>query len=201
MTAPARLAAIAGVGLLTGAITQLGQGALPDGVSQAANAISPWLLVTFLVGSRMPDRGWAAGAGVLTLIGAVVGYYALVQLRFGYGGSTGALVLWSLASLVGGIVYGLGGHAWRTGPDLARAIAIGLMAAVFVAEGVYLMTILPTPAVGAAFALVGAVVPLVLGRSWRDRGRGYVAMVPALALGALGYVALFAVYSVTSGIT
>ena len=63
------------------------------------------------------------------------------------------------------------------------------------------MTILPTPAVGAAFALVGAVVPLVLGRSWRDRGRGYVAMVPALALGALGYVALFAVYSVTSGIT
>jgi hypothetical protein len=41
---------------VTGAVTQLGQSALPGGWSQAANAISPWLLAAFLVGAAMPGR-------------------------------------------------------------------------------------------------------------------------------------------------
>src|SRR3712207_5879827 len=53
-------------GLATGILTQLGQGLLPDGWRQIANAISPWLLVAFLVGSRMADVRWAAAAGVAT---------------------------------------------------------------------------------------------------------------------------------------
>ena len=35
-----------------GLATQIGQSVLPDGVSQAANSISPWLLAAFLLGSR-----------------------------------------------------------------------------------------------------------------------------------------------------
>src|SRR4029077_5874433 len=92
---------IAAVGLLAGVATQLGQSLLPDGVSQAANSISPWLLVAFLLGSRMPDRRWAALAGFGALALALLGYYGMVQLRFGYGGSTGALELWGHGAVLG----------------------------------------------------------------------------------------------------
>lgn len=148
----------------------------------------------------MPNLRWAMGAGVATLALAVVGYYATVQLRFGYGGSTGALVLWSVASVVGGVVFGAAGRWWRDPRPWLRAVAIGLVAAVFIAEGIYLTRILPEVAVRIGFALVGLVAPLILGRSWPDRGRGYLAVIPALALGGLGYVALDAVYAFTAGL-
>ena len=51
-----RIVAVVLAGLATGAVTQLGQSLLPDGWSQGANAISPWVLVAFLVGSAMPSR-------------------------------------------------------------------------------------------------------------------------------------------------
>jgi hypothetical protein len=148
----------------------------------------------------MPDARWAVAAGVATLALAVVGYYGMVQLRFGYGGSTGALVLWSVASLAGGVVFGSAGRWWRDPRPWRRAIAIGLVGAVFIAEGAYLVTILPEAAVGVGFMLVGLAAPLVLGRSWPDRGRGYVAVLPAVGLGALGYVALNVVYGFTSSL-
>jgi hypothetical protein len=192
---------VALVGLATGVLTQLGQGLLPDGWSQIANSISPWLLVAFFVGAALPTVRWAAVAGVAVLLLAVVGYYAMIQLRYGYGGGTGSWVLWGLAALVGGPVFGVAGRWWLAPrSSWRRAAAIGLVGAVFVAEGAYLVLILPEPAVGIGFALVGLVMPLLLGRSWPDRGRGYVAMVPAMALGAAGYVALTLVNGFTAGL-
>ena len=113
MTGAARVGLIVAVGLLVGVATQIGQSLLPDGVSHAANSISPWLLAAFLLGSRMPDRGWAALAGSGALAVALVGYYAMVQLRFGYGGSTGALALWGIGAIVGGPVFGVAGWTWQ----------------------------------------------------------------------------------------
>ena len=185
-----RVVLVVAVGLLVGVLTQLGQGLLPDGWQQVANAISPWLLVAFVLGATMPDVRWAAGAGVAALVFALVGYYGLVQLRFGYGGSTNALLLWTTGAFVGGSVYGVLGRWWRVGGPWQRAAAIGFLAAVAIAEGVYLTRILPTPAVGAGFIVAGLVIPLLAGRSWVDRMRGYAAAVPALGLGALGYLAL-----------
>ncbi len=150
------------------------------------------------MGAALPTTRWAAAAGAAVLLLAVVGYYAMIQLRYGYGGSTGSLVLWGIASLVGGPVFGAAGRWWRDARPWLRAAAIGLVGAVFVAEGVYLVLILPEAAVGVGFALVGLVLPLLLGRSWPDRGRGYVAMLPALALGAAGYVALILVNGFTA---
>jgi hypothetical protein len=198
MTAPRRVALVAVVGLLLGVATQIGQGALPDDWSHIANSISPWLLVAFLLGSRMPDRSWAAAAGFGALVFALVGYYGMVQLRYGYGGSTGALVLWGIAALVGGPVFGVAGWTWRFEDGWRRAAAIGLLAAVAIAEGIYLSRILPEPSVGAGFVIVGLVVPLVFGRSWRDRGRAYVAVLPALALGAVGYIVFLWLATLTS---
>ena len=85
-----RLGIITVVGLATGTLTQIGQSTLPDGWSQAANAMSPWLLVAFALGAAMPDRRWAAVAGVAALLLSLVGYYLMIELRYGYGGSRGS---------------------------------------------------------------------------------------------------------------
>jgi len=195
-----RLSVLVVAGLAAGIATQLGQSLLPDGWSQAANAISPWLLVAFLLGSRMPDRRWAALAGIAALVLALVGYYAVIELRYGYGASTSSLLLWGVAALVGGPVFGVAGWSWRFEGGWRRAAAIGLMSACAIAEGVYLIAILPDPAVGAAFVLVGALVPLVFARSAADRGRAHVAVIPALALGALGYLVFIALANLIAGV-
>ena len=184
------------VGLATGALTQLGQGLLPEGWSQAANAITPWLFVAFLVGSAMPDTRWAAVAGVAVLLLALVGYYAMTEIRYGIGGGSRSLVVWGTGAGVGGVVFGVAGRWWRAGEHRQRAAALGLLAAVAIAEGVYVAVVLSRPAVGAGFAIAGLLVPVILGRSREDRIGAYVATVPMLGLGALGYVALLAVNSV-----
>lgn len=93
-----RIGLIVAVGFATGALTQIGQSVLPDGWSQVANAISPWLLMVFCLGAAMPDRRWAASAGVAALLLALVGYYLMVELRYGYGGSRGSLLLSGIAA-------------------------------------------------------------------------------------------------------
>lgn len=194
-----RLSLIVVGGLATGALTQIGQSTLPDGWSQAANAMSPWLLVAFVLGAAMPDRRWAAAAGVAALLLSLVGYYLMIELRYGYGGSRGSLLLWGAGALVGGTAFGIAGQWWRAGRLWQRAAAIGLLAAVFVAEGVYQVRIQPDAAIGTGFVVVGLAVPLIAGRSRDERLGGYLAMVPALGLGLLGFVALFLLASLTAG--
>lgn len=192
-----RWALVAIIGLATGAITQFGQSVLPTGWSQAANAISPWLLVAFLVGSRMPGPRSAVLAGIGTLVLALVGYYAMTQLRYGIGGSTSSLLFWGLGALAGGPVFGLAGRGWRTGAHRTRAGALGLLSAAAIAEGGYHALALDQVAVGLGFAVVGLLVPLLLGRDGRDRLGGYVALVPALILAALGFVVFLWIYDLT----
>lgn len=191
---------VASVGLAVGALTQLGQATLPDGWSQMANAISPWLLVAFLVGSRMPRPTWAAIAGIGVLLFALVGYYGMVQIQLGYGGSTGSLVFWSLGAVVGGPVFGVGGFLWRNGTARQRAAALGLLVAVGIAEGIYNAVILSSPAVGAGFVVAGLLMPLVLGRARHDRIGAYVAAIPALVLAAFGYFVFISLNTVTAGL-
>ena len=188
------------VGLGLGVVTQILQSVLPTGWSQAANAISPWLLVAFLVGATMPGRGSAAGGGLATLVLALIGYYATTQLRYGIGGGTGSLIFWGLGAAVGGPVFGLAGHIWRTGGHRDRALALGLLAAVFIAEGGYHLLVLSERGVAVGFAIAGLLVPLLLGRSHQDRLGAYVAAVPAIALGAVGFAVFLWLYDVTGRI-
>lgn len=191
---------VLGVGLATGIVTQIGQSLLPAGWSQAANAISPWLLVSFLAGSSMPGRMSAIAAGTAILLLALVGYYATTQMRYGIGGGTGSLVLWGISAVLGGPVFGSAGRMWRTGPPTARSIALGLLAAVAIAEGIYHALVLDEPPVGAGFVVVGLLVPLLLGRTQAVRIGAYAATVPAIALGGLGYVALMWFNTLTAGL-
>ena len=125
---------------------------------------------------------------------ALVGYYAMTTVRYGIGGSTSSLVFWGLGAFVGGPAFGLAGHTWRTGEHRFRGIALGLLAAAFLAEAGYLFIVLDEPPVAAGFAIAGLLVPLVLGRSRQDRVGAYVAAVPALALGAVGFAVFIWIY-------
>jgi hypothetical protein len=125
----------------------------------------------------------------------------MTTIRYGIGGGTSALIFWGLGAVVGGPVFGLAGHTWRSGEHRYRAIALGLLAAAFLAEAGYHLIVLQEPPVAAGFAIAGLLVPLVLGRSRQDRLGAYVAAVPALALGALGFAVFLWIYNVTSTIT
>ena len=87
-------------GLVAGAVTQLLQGILPAGIGSIANSATPWLAVGFGVGSTAPSWWLAAIAGAVTLLAALVGYYGLVQLRFGYGPQLSGATIRRLATSV-----------------------------------------------------------------------------------------------------
>jgi len=193
------LVAAVGAGLVLGVVTQLLQGILPGALNWVANALSGWLVVAFLAGSRYATPRLAAILGVVLLVAALAGYYGTVQVRFGYGGSSSSLVFWGIGALAGGLVFGAAGWWWRHGEERARALATGLLAALLVCEGVYFLAILPDSTVGAGAIVAGLLVPLVLGRSWRDGGLAYAGMLPGLALGAAGYAATMVVYGLITG--
>lgn len=213
MTAPERGVASAGpaaivrvlapavlAGLILGVVTQLLQGILPGALNWIANALSGWLIVAFLAGSRAGRPRTAAIASIVLLVAALVAYYATVQVRFGYGAGRSILVFWGFGAVAGGLVFGAAGWWWRHGSSRARALATGLLAALLVCEGVYFLAILPDPAVGLGSIVGGLAVPLVFGRSWRDRGLAYAGMLPGLALGTLGYAVTLVLYGLITGI-
>jgi len=147
----------------------------------------------------MPWPRLAVLAGFLTLALALVGYYAMVFVRFGYTGGSGALLVWTVGAIVGGAVFGPAGFYWRSDRPLARIAAIALLGALFVAEDIYLRLILPEKLIGVGFAIAGLIVPSIFGRSWRERAHAWLGMIPALGLGALGYVALLVLDTLSAG--
>ena len=194
------IALVALVGLATGILTQFGQSVLPNDLSPIANSISPWLVVAFVIGAAMPRSRWATIAAVGTLVFALVGYYGMTEIRYGIGAGTGSLVRWGIGAAVGGPVFGVGGYLWRHGSAVQRALGAGLLAAVFIAEGVYLAFVVDHRTVGTGFVVAGLVLPVLLGRSWADRLRAYALAAPALVLGAIGFAALMWLDGVAGGI-
>jgi hypothetical protein len=188
-----------GVGLVLGVLTQIGQSVLPEGLGQVANSISVWVAVAFFVGIIASHPHLASVAGFATLVSALIGYYGMIWIRFGYTGGGSSLVLWTVGALLGGVVYGTAGWYWRWTTGNARIAAIALLAAVFAAEGLYLLVILPEKAVGVGFIVAGLAVPLLLGSSRRERAYAWLGLLPALLLGALGYVALSALSTALAG--
>jgi hypothetical protein len=197
---PRTLGIALAAGLIAGAVTQLLQGILPAEMGSFANSATPWLAVAFGVGSTA-SRWWlAAIAGAVTLMAALVGYYGLVQLRFGYGVELrGTVLLWLIAAVVGGPVFGVAGRWWRSDRPWLRATGPALLGASAIAEGVYLAGIPTVASAGPLFVALGLAIPVVLGRRRDDRIRGLLLLLPCVGLGAAGFVATIALYGVLTG--
>jgi hypothetical protein len=74
------------------------------------------------------------------------------------------------------------------------------VAAATIAEGGYHAVVLNEPSVGAGFVAAGLLAPVVFGRDRRDRVGSYVAAVPAVALGALGFAVFIWLNGVVAGL-
>lgn len=192
-TGLARAAGIAAAGLAVGALSLAAQANLGNGWSQVGNSGAVWLLAAFVVGALMGSELWAATAGLGTLVGAVIGYYLTAHLVVNAGVDARSVGYWLALAVAGGPVFGLAGRWWRTGRDDRRgAVGSALLGAAFLAEGIYMLTIFwhPQTPVGWIEIVVGIAVPVVLGRSARERLVALALLLPLAAAGVGVYEAV-----------
>ncbi|HEX6655746.1 MAG TPA: DUF6518 family protein [Candidatus Limnocylindria bacterium] len=129
----ARLIGSVLLGVALGLFSARGDGVQVMVINGLANAASPWIVAAFTAGALQGSIRLAAVAGALALLVAVITYY----VGFLAGGATFLvpfLVVWAIAALLAGGLFGLAGGAWRT--DRARwgAAAVSLVSGLLLAE-------------------------------------------------------------------
>lgn len=171
------------VGLVIGGLTFVLQGLLPDGVIQVANSGAVWSVVAFVIGRRVHSWKIAVVGGALALIGEVFGYYAIAYVSNLVELSTGSLAVigvWMLIACIAGPLFGAGGYWSVHGTGRLQQLATASLGAIFIGEGLYLMSVLPTIATGLLWFAIAAVITLVL--TWNNRARLQIWLL-TLALG------------------
>ena len=154
-----------------------------------ANAVGAWVGVAFVSGALA--GGLVAGVvrGLIALL-VGVGVYELLTGTLGHGVASGGAVhaatVWGAVACAIGPVFGAAGSTWRGAIGRPRAIAVGILAAALVAEGIVfggprlvsggdLVAIDPGALLLAGEIVVGLALPWVLLRP-AERRDGYVAI-------------------------
>jgi Family of unknown function (DUF6518) len=165
-----------------------------------ANMIGIWLGVAFALGASARTIPTGALRGLIGLLAAVAVYYLLfATLGEGYRatGAGHAATVWGLVALLAGPVVGGSGAVWRHGSGRPRAVAVAVLAAALIAEGVVFgasrlihinqLGTDPGALLYAAEIVIGAILPAVLLRAG-ERASGYAvtagfAILAAVAIG------------------
>ncbi|WBB81600.1 DUF6518 family protein [Micromonospora sp. WMMD882] len=189
-------------GVLLGAVDLVAQRELPYPWANLANSSAVWAVGAFGIGVWVGDRGWRPVlAGTLLLLVAVESYYltaALVQ-----GDSMTNLVsptaaLWLVFGVLAGVVFGAAGGWSRGGNRWRRVLGAALPGAVLLAEAAVL--VLRSGNGGVAYrtdslqtaaieAVLGLLLPLLVGRTGRERLEALAASVPLALIGLGGFLA------------
>lgn len=184
------------IGFIVGILTVIGQAYLPGSLNSLANLGPVWLLAAFFV-SAMGDRVWKSMvAGWLCLTGMVGGYYWFESVwnhhAFGIGRW---MMVWLLIAIVAGVIFGYAGYLWRHRDHRWHCLGSALLAGVFLTDGINMLIhyesyshMIPVPVTE---IVVGALLILALERGKRDRMRAYLALVPVVVVGLIGYAILF----------
>lgn len=171
-------------GRVLGVVTQTLQGVLGRGWNVLANSGAIWLVGAFLLSAAIHAGTRASAlAGWGVLLGALVGYYGSAWWLDGVPfGAVSVLVIWFLAACAGGPVFGIAGSWWRARRGWRHVAALALLGGVLIAEGIYLLARVQTQGrAGWVEIVAGLLVPLLLGRTARDRLLG-LAGLPLVAL-------------------
>lgn len=145
-----------------------------------ANAIGAWIGLGFILGASAKTVPTGALRGLIGLLSAVAAYYALISI-FAVGfrliGASHAATTWGAVALIAGPIFGAAGGAWRHWQGAGRAIAVAILAASLIAEGLVYGR-LRTGDIGGILLLVevaiGVAAPYFLLRR-SERLVGYVA--------------------------
>lgn len=158
----------------------------PLGALLPVNLVGVWLAVAFVLGRSARSVPTGAFRGLIGLVAAVAAYYLLFatlgnEIRALAAGH--AATIWGGVALVAGPVMGAAGAIRRHRVGWLRAIAVALLAAALIAEGLVfggrrLLAFDPVVDPGslllAAELAIGAILPWLL-LSRRERRQGYVA--------------------------
>jgi hypothetical protein len=178
---------VVAAGLLVGIGTQHAQGVLPDRWGVLANSGVAWALCALGVGSALPTPRWSALGGAAHLVLASVVYYASVGWLESGGSGTRGAVVWSLAGVVAGPVFGLAGHWFARRPD-RRAPVLALVGGVLAGEGMHLVRFAGNPDLRGAglveLSLTAVLAMSALVRSSRRTSPASTALVVAVVIGA-----------------
>jgi hypothetical protein len=181
---------IAGAGIATGVVTLLGQAVLDGDWNRLANSGAIWLTVAFGVGASMASDRQAAVAGLATLLMALLGYQVAASLTLA-SMSASAFLIWSATAIVGGPLFGLAGQRRRVGSGRGPMVALALLGAVYIAEGVNTLLSIPDLArAGGLEVIVGLGLPILLARGWPERRGALLLLLPLSIAGLLVYQAI-----------
>jgi hypothetical protein len=157
------------VAVLTGALTPLGEHALPRSINSVANSSGPWTIVTFVLIYASRVRGWAAAVlAAGALVAMDISFYFFFDALGGIYPHR-YLAFWVFVAVCVGPVIGLCAAWLRSTSPRLQEIAVAAPSAVLIGEGVYMLAKLP------ALSIVYPVLSLV----------GGATLLGALAVGLL----------------
>ncbi len=142
---------------------------LPASLGVLANSGVMWALGAFAAGTLMPSVRAAALGGATTMVLASLSYYWAVDWFEGISSQGRGALIWSVAGLVAGPVFGVAGHLVKSRPDVRR-LALAPVAGALIGEGAHLVWF-----VGVDDLWPAGVVEMTLGAAmataciWRDR--------------------------------
>ncbi|MFD4373380.1 DUF6518 family protein [Streptomyces sp. NPDC058486] len=189
-----------GAGLALGVLTNLAQGWLPYPWGQIANSGAVWSCVAFAAGAVLFRRAaprQAALGGLGAEVALVIGYYGYAEWGRDGMGSLVFPLLWLGLACVAGPLFGVAGH-WLGRPrdTWRRVVGIAALAGVFGMEAIqYAWVLHYAPQAWTCLAIL-LLVPLLLGRSPRERLLALAAAVPS---GLLAYVIIHLPVDALSG--
>lgn len=177
-------------GLLLGVATEALQGSLPGAWTSVASSIAVWSVIAAGLGSRVAGRVAPGLVGVITLLALTGGYCAAAALG-GVPHSGEYVAFWSLSAVVGGVVFGTAGAWCRSGAARRRIAGAAVLGGVLCYEGLVRTFVFADQVPeGLTMVVLGVGVPLLVGRTSRERTVAGVALVPATALGLTAYLIL-----------
>jgi hypothetical protein len=176
----------------------------PVGLLIPANAIGIWLGVAYALGASARTLPTGALRGLIGLLAAVAAYYLLFA-TLGDGiraiGAGHAATIWGAVALIAGPVMGGAGAVWRYESGWPRAIAVAVLSAALIGEGVVFgggRLLSFDPGVDPGSIILGLEIVIGLALPWillrrQERVRGYVAsaVLAFAAIVAIGPVTTF----------
>jgi hypothetical protein len=145
------------VAALAGALTPLGEHALPRSINAVANSSGPWTIITFVLVYASRVRGWAAAAlaaGALVVMD--VTFYVFYDTLGGYYPHR-YLVFWVFIAVCVGPVIGLCASWLRSPSARLQEMAVAAPSSVLIGEGVFMLARLP------GLSIIYPVLSLVVG--------------------------------------